>query len=472
MQDQTVASDNVDEVRDRGAALLSFRLLQDIVDYRAVVREWHARLRVGDYLIIAVPHFFLYNRQLALPSKWLPAQRRLYSPGSLLTEIEEALAPDSYRVRWLGDLDDGYDHDLPPGVEPQGASDIAVVIERTQASAGLLPDPPVRAAWEMPQKARVHFDTERTRIEREVRSSPKRILIMKLDHLGDLIMGIPALELARRYFSDARIDLVVGSWNKDMAAELGVADRIIAFDAFPRNSTEEEPNVEATLGLFRASITDQYDLAIDLRADIDTRVLLRAVKASIKAGIGTRGRFPFLDIALPLDSTRNEAERARDDTIGQHGFAHQGSARRTHFGLHSDKETVERDCAILWGPYIVLEPGDYVFDFYLDLEDERGDGLLHLDVALNNGRRVAEMFVSGPGNFHLRFRVDEPGTTFEARIFTVDDHPSISFSFYGGRLIKQAPGNVLHQSEYAALLIEFVKMRVQDFGAMQDVLPG
>ncbi len=459
-----------DDDRPSSEVLLSFRQLQDLADYRSALQQWHGRTRIGDHLIIVVPHAFLYDRQLSLPSRFRPRQRRLYSPGSLLVEIEEALVPNSYRVRWLGDLDDGYDYALPLGVEPRGASDIALVLQSMHLPEWRLSSTAVPVSLRTTEPERIQFEPPRTRIEQDRRARPRRILILKLDHLGDLIMGIPALELARRSFPDAEIDLVVGSWNEAMARGLGVADRVIAFDAFPRNSSEEEPDVHATVGSFRGIVPDRYDLAIDLRVDTDTRILLRAANAPLKAGIGTHARFPFLDIALPLDSTRNEAERVGDDEIGLHGFLFQESARRTRFGLHSDKETVERDRAIFWGPYLRLNPGNYVFEFRLDVEeDKRGDGLLLFDIALNWGRQVAQMFVSGPGDFHLPFHVDTPDSAFEARAYTVEGHPSINFSFHGGRLVRRGAGNVLHQSEYAALLIELVRMRTQGGGMLQSL---
>ena len=459
-----------DDDRNPSEVLLSFRQLQEIADYRSAIQGWYAQTRIGDHLIIVVPHTFLYDRQLSLSSGLQPRKRRLYSPGSLLIEIEEALVPNSYRIRWLGDLDDGYDYALPLNVEPRGASDIALVLQPIAPPEWGLSSTPAPASLPTTEPQRIQFEPPRTRVEQDRGLRVRRILILKLDHLGDLIMGIPALELARRYFADAEIDLVVGSWNEAMARGLGVADRVIAFDAFPRNSSEEEPDVHATVGLFRGIVRDQYDLAIDLRVDTDTRILLRAANASLKAGIGTHARFPFLDIALPLDSTRNEAERAGDDEIGLHGFLSQGAARRTRFGLHSDKETVERDHAIFWGPYVRLDAGDYVFEFRLDLKDDkRGDGLLRLDIALNWGKQAAEMFVSGAGDFHLPFHVDEPGSVFEARAYAVEGHPSISFSFHGGRLVRRGAGNVLHQSEYAALLIELVRMRTLGGGILQSL---
>lgn len=459
-----------DDDRDPSEVLLSFRELQEITDYRAAIQEWYAQTRIDDHLIVVVPHAFLYDRQLSLFSHSQPRKRRLYSPGSLLIELEEALVPNSYRLRWLGDLDDGYNYALPLDVEPQGASDIALVLQPIAPPEWRLSSTQAPASLPTAKPERIQFEHPRTRVEQDRGLRARRILILKLDHLGDFIMGIPALELSRRYFPDAEIDLAVGSWNEAMARGLGVADRVIAFDAFPRNSSEEEPDVHATVGSFRGIVGDQYDLAIDLRVDTDTRILLRAANASLKAGIGTHAHFPFLDIALPLDSTRNEPERASDDEIGLHSFLSQGAARRTRFGLHSDKETVERDQAILWGPYVRLDVGDYIFEFRLDLnDDKRGDGLLLLDIALNWGKQVARMFVSGPGDFHLPFRVDEPGSVFEARVYTVEGHPSISFSFHGGRLVRRGPGNVLHQSEYAALLIELVRMRTLGGGILQSL---
>ena len=471
--DRSDQAGGLEETAGPADVAISYRNLENIPDYRKALQTWFSDLPIGGRLIAIVPHAFLYERQLGLPSPWRPEQRRLYTPASLVTEVEEALVPNSYRVRWLGDLDSRYDYRSNPEIEPRGGSDIALVLERIALpdwapSRSIVPHVPIGATPPL-DHADFAFEPERTRVEIDERPPIRRILILKLDHLGDLIMGLPALGRLRRYFADARIDLVVGSWNVAMARDLGLADRIIAFDAFPRNSSEEQANVPATMGVFRSQITSEYDLAIDLRTDMDTRPLLDAVKARLKAGIGTRAQFPFLDIALPLNSTRNEAERVRDDRIGPHSFRIQNKGRHTHFALYSDKHTVERDYSIIWGPYLELDAGDYIFDFYIDLEEQRGDGLLRLDIAIDHGTVVSEMIVSGPTNFHLPFRIDKPKTPFEARIATVEGHPSISFGFHGGRLIKKGPGNVLHQTEYTCLLAELVKMRVQDLGVAEDV---
>ena len=449
-------------------SVLSAYRLQDVADYRGAIRGWFELVRPGGTLVIVVPHAFLYERGMTLPSRWDRRQRRLYTPASLLLEVEEALVPNSYRVRCLEDADTGFDYSLDPQTEPTASADLLLVLERIEApswSLGLAEDPE-QVRGDAPD---YEFERPRTRIQSDMRRLHGRILIMKLDHLGDFIMGISALERARAIFAESHITLLVGSWNVDMAASLGVADEVIAFDAFPRNSTEEAADVNAMLGMFRAAVKATYDLAVDLRTDTDTRILLREVSAPIKAGIGTRSQFPFIDIFLPLDFNRNEPETAREERLNHHAFASQGAVKRGEHRMFSDKDAVQRDCAIVWGPYHRLRPGQYVFEPWLELGTNSHGGLLRLDIGLDQ-HRVADLFVSSQAPFRLSFQVERPGTEYEFRIWAVDDAPSIDFSFFGGRLLRQGAESVLHQSEYLRLLIELVAMRVARNGMLGDVI--
>ena len=75
------------------ATVVALLRLQNEPDYRRALRDWFRPVRTGGHLIVVVPHAFLHERQLALPSRWHPRQRRLYTPASLLDEVEEALPP-------------------------------------------------------------------------------------------------------------------------------------------------------------------------------------------------------------------------------------------------------------------------------------------------------------------------------------------------------------------------------------------
>ena len=438
--------------------------LQDIADYRLALRTWFEAVRPGGVLVIVVPHAFLYERQNALPSRWNPEQRRLYTPASLMDEIEESLSPNSYRVRHLGDADSGYDYGAPDTAFPVGRHDVQLVLERIAPPSWSLSER-TKAAEPAPPLA---FEPLRTRVERDAGLPSSRILILKLDHLGDFIMGIPALEKARAAFPHAEITLVIGSWNREMAQGLSVADRIMTFDGFPRNSGEEVDDIRGKVSAFEATVTGEYDLAIDLRTDPDTRLLLQTVRARIKAGLGTRAEFDFLDIFLPVDRTRH-SEGAWRAQIPARDFSAQPYCDRTRFQISCEAQVADPGEAIVWGPYRHLPIGRYIFAPFVDF-DWRTPGIIAYDIAMDV-ERVVHGTLSGEDLPDLHFSNEKEGARFEFRLWGLRGERIPSFQLFGGALAKAAANSVLHQSEYLALLVELVSMRINSAGQLQEWRP-
>jgi ADP-heptose:LPS heptosyltransferase len=131
--------------------------------------------------------------------------------------------------------------------------------------------------------------------------SRPRILLLKLDHLGDFIVGLPAMQQVRQHFADARITLVCAPWNRDWAEKSGLFDQVVAFDFFATSIAAAHALADHHYQAFAALGLPAFDLAIDLRHDPDTRPLLARVNASYRAGFyapwaaGGAG----LDISLP-----------------------------------------------------------------------------------------------------------------------------------------------------------------------------
>jgi hypothetical protein len=65
--------------------------------------------------------------------------------------------------------------------------------------------------------------------------SGRRLLVLKLDHYGDFLIGFPALKRLREAFPADHITLVCGSWNVNLAKESRIADEVHAYDFFPEN---------------------------------------------------------------------------------------------------------------------------------------------------------------------------------------------------------------------------------------------
>src|SRR5437867_1192748 len=62
-------------------------------------------------------------------------------------------------------------------------------------------------------------------------ASPSRILCFRLERIGDLLMTLPALAELRAAAPKASIDLVVGSWNRELAAAIPGVNRVETLDA-------------------------------------------------------------------------------------------------------------------------------------------------------------------------------------------------------------------------------------------------
>src|SRR5262249_48334946 len=131
---------------------------------------------------------------------------------------------------------------------------------------------------------------------------PIRILVLKLDHIGDLLVSIAALFLLREAWPDAHFTLVCGPWNVRLATHLGLFDEIHPCNFFWPRSGEgiNREGINRGIAEFRQLPLGEYDLAIDLRHDTETRPILNFVRARYRAGFVCHPQFPVrLDLAVP-----------------------------------------------------------------------------------------------------------------------------------------------------------------------------
>ncbi len=139
-------------------------------------------------------------------------------------------------------------------------------------------------------------------------STPKKILLLKLDHLGDFVLAIPAISRLKARYPNATIDLVVGSWSVPLAQGLKLFNNVYGFDYFKKKSSEAAIVSESALQELLAQL-GEYDFAVDLRRQRDTRFILSKVRAKFKVGYET---FDPL-----LDSHLNVALAAQPELVSQ-----------------------------------------------------------------------------------------------------------------------------------------------------------
>jgi lipopolysaccharide heptosyltransferase II len=137
---------------------------------------------------------------------------------------------------------------------------------------------------------------------------PRRILLLRLERIGDLLMAAPAIAAVRALAPGARLDLVVGSWNEPIAQMLGQVDRIQTLDARWLSRGASAPGFAALLRRARRWRDERYDLAINFEGDIRSHLLMACSGAPRRIGFDMAGGGPLLTDRVPYDPSRHVAD--------------------------------------------------------------------------------------------------------------------------------------------------------------------
>jgi lipopolysaccharide heptosyltransferase II len=132
--------------------------------------------------------------------------------------------------------------------------------------------------------------------------SIRRILAVKLDHIGDVILSLPAIKMLQTRFPKAHITMLIGKWAKPIVEKFSQIDDILTFDFFFEESEKGKRKLTTKemkhLGNMLQS--HNFDLAIDLRRHHETREILKLSGARYLAGYCTGGDDDWLTMSLEL----------------------------------------------------------------------------------------------------------------------------------------------------------------------------
>jgi ADP-heptose:LPS heptosyltransferase len=121
-----------------------------------------------------------------------------------------------------------------------------------------------------------------------------RILLLRLERIGDLLMSAHAIQQVRTRAPDAEIDLVVGSWNAPVAKQLAGPTRVEMLDA-PWLARDGAGATTAELVTRARSWRGRrYDLAINFEGDIRSHALMALSGARRRVGFDMAGGGPLL----------------------------------------------------------------------------------------------------------------------------------------------------------------------------------
>ena len=466
--DAREALKSVQEIRGEAPLILIPDALQFLTETRQFLGACFSKLAVGGMMVVVVPHQFLYERKWKLPSRRNPLHRRFYTPNTLLADIEEAIDPCEFRVRFLADHDGGYDYRAELASEPDGGQDIVLALEkisRPEWRPGL-DDDEIWAHAALRPVRYIEIDRSAPEIVRTItpdKHGVDRIVLVKLDHRGDFLLASEAFKIFRGAFPSAEITLVCGSWNAGEAKKSGYFDHVLSFDFFPEDDSarlDTEPR-ERLVAKFAKDLSGQvFDLAVDLRLSDDTRQVLRAISARNRAGFDRYDSFPWLTIRLNLPSA-TEDDRAEHGIFSAESFA---TSLCKHLSYEIRLDTPYRSekwRAVVWGPYRELKPGHYQFECLIEPLAE--DFEAAFDIVCDKGRQTlmsGVLPVARAKRPRLEIEIAGGIEEFEFRLIAFPGYDLKPFRFFGLRFLRPGIVRGVHQIEAMALLARLVELRL------------
>lgn len=134
-------------------------------------------------------------------------------------------------------------------------------------------------------------------------SPTPRILLVRPDHLGDMVLTTPVLDALKRSVPGAHITMMVGPWSSEVVARHPAIDRLLVFP-FPgfRRASQNPLSPYVALGSAARQLQrGNYDLAINLRPDFWWgAALLYLAGIPRRVGYALRPGAVFLSHTLPL----------------------------------------------------------------------------------------------------------------------------------------------------------------------------
>jgi ADP-heptose:LPS heptosyltransferase len=172
---------------------------------------------------------------------------------------------------------------------------------------------------------------------------PKRILVLNMGQLGDLVMSLPAVAAIRARFPRAQLTVMTGIAAGQAMELAGLADRVIAVDRVALRDGSTMKSLRRIAQLVRETRRARYDMVIDLHSLSETNLLGYLSGAPLRLFANRGGR--SLDLLGSIPSPPGDRERHLVDfyldVLAPLGVA--GASREPRLPTRpEDDETIDR----------------------------------------------------------------------------------------------------------------------------------
>jgi len=148
-----------------------------------------------------------------------------------------------------------------------------------------------------------YFGTQKDARLLQTPPAAPRILLIRPDHLGDMVLTTPVLDALKKRLPQAQITMMVGPWSSEVVARHPAIDRLLLcqFPGFQRAPQKVLTPYIMLFSLARQLRRNNYDIAINLRPDFWWgATVLYLARIPRRVGYAIAPGTPFLNHAVPF----------------------------------------------------------------------------------------------------------------------------------------------------------------------------
>ncbi len=189
----------------------------------------------------------------------------------------------------------------------------------------------------------------------------RKLLIIRMDGLGDIVMSTSVFKAIREIFPDSHITLLTTNWSRPLVEVMPTFDKIIYFDA-PWVVEGKNLELSPLLNVIGKLRGEKFDMAVDLRGDFRNIILMRLCKIKYRIGYDISGCHFLLTNVVPRSRSCHAVE------MGQSLICYLNSSMEKKYDLSLWLEQTDKDFATEFfrqnqldyqtdGPVVVMHPG-------------------------------------------------------------------------------------------------------------------
>ena len=138
--------------------------------------------------------------------------------------------------------------------------------------------------------------------------APERILVIKLDHLGDVLLATPVFSNLRRAYPNAELHALTGAWSRVVLEKHPDVNNVVEYNSPAFCRTGQPTSLRETFKLYRQLRRQKYGLIVELRSDWRTvwfAFLRLTPKRLSRAALQVANKLGFAQFSGTHETTRN-----------------------------------------------------------------------------------------------------------------------------------------------------------------------